>query len=149
MFENVLNKRCDEKGNIPLWDIFLAFLVFDCSLTSTFKELNIGIWTDIQKEFPSTAPVNLGSIGYDGKGGAYISAEVIAKSYQAEGLPLEFYRSYDASWHQPGHYFDRIAAVNTSDLKPCNETALSLEPEYMKQYANMLKLQEIGMALKR
>eukprot|EP00438_Fugacium_kawagutii_P036799 Skav208752 [mRNA] locus=scaffold1871:83569:84351:+ [translate_table: standard] len=89
-------------------------------------------WADIQRYF-STAPVNLGSIGYSGVSGQYILRDVIARALEAEGLPLDFYRNYNASWHNPGMYFDRITAVNTSDLTPCAETHFFDSPK-IQQY---------------
>ena len=83
---------------------------------------NRPIWDDLQRDFPATAPVNVGHIGYNGEAGQYVMPEVLQPA-QAEGLYLEFYRSYNAS-HHPGRFFHRISAVKTSDLKPCNETYL-------------------------
>ena len=91
------------------------------------------IWTKIQKDFPATAPESLGHIGYDGESGQYIASNVVHRAYQAEGLLLDVYNSYDVSWHAPGAYFDRISIVNTSDLTPCNEITLS-SPEGMQRY---------------
>ena len=80
-------------------------------------------WDAIQRDFPATAPVKLGLIGYDGISGQHIMSEVLQRA-EAEGLYLEFYRSYNVSLHHPGLYFDRITKVNTSDLKPCEQTML-------------------------
>ena len=80
-------------------------------------------WDAIQRDFPATAPVKLGLIGYDGISGQHIMSEVLQRA-EAEGLYLEFYRSYNVSLHNPGLYFDRITKVNTSDLKPCEQTML-------------------------
>eukprot|EP00435_Cladocopium_sp_Y103_P010800 s2959_g2.t2 len=89
-------------------------------------------WDKIHRDLPATAPVNLGYIGYDGISGQYILPEVLQRA-EAEGLYLEFYRSYNASVHHPGLYFDRITAVNTSNLKPCTETYL-FNPANMQSY---------------
>ena len=97
---------------------------------------NAEIWDLIQTNFPTTAPVNLGHIGYDGQSGQFISLEVMQRAYRATGLALEFYRSYDAAWNDPGVHFDRITAVDSSQLKPCNETMLS-ESSIMQKYAEL------------
>ena len=82
-------------------------------------------WDTLRRDLPATAPVNLGHIDYDGISGEYTFSAALHRAYEAEGLYLEFYRSYNVSVHNPGLYFDRISAVNTSDLKPCAETPLS------------------------
>lgn len=97
---------------------------------------NAEIWDLIQTNFPTTAPVNLGHIGYNGQSGQFISLEVMQRAYRATGLALEFYRSYDAAWNDPGVHFDRITAVDSSQLKPCNETMLS-ESSIMQKYAEL------------
>lgn len=56
------------------------------------------------------------------------------------------YGSYDASWHTPGVYFDKITAVNTSDLTPCTEIPCC---PTKKPYKIMRKLLETTMAWKR
>lgn len=89
-------------------------------------------WDAIQRDFPATAPVKLGLIGYDGISGQHIMSEVLQRA-EAEGLYLEFYRSYNVSLHHPGLYFDRITKVNTSDLKPCEQTML-FHPANMQNY---------------
>lgn len=48
---------------------------------------------------------------------------------------MHFFGSYDASWHTPGVYFDKITAVNTSDLTPCNEIPWLSDQETMQIYA--------------
>lgn len=97
---------------------------------------NAEIWDLIQNDFPATAPVNLGHIGYDGQGGAFISLEVMERAYRTAGLALEFYRSYDVAWNDPGVHFDRITAVDSSQLKPCNETKL-WESSVIQNYAEV------------
>eukprot|EP00435_Cladocopium_sp_Y103_P031131 s1196_g7.t2 len=57
------------------------------------------IWNQIQQDYPDTAPQNLGSMGYSGVSGPYISREVIESAYDQEGLALEFYRTHNASKH--------------------------------------------------
>ena len=84
---------------------------------------NRPIWDSLQRDYPATAPVNVGHIGYNGESGQYVMPEVLRRAFESEGLYLEFYRDYSASQNS-GIYFDRISAVNTSDLKPCTETFL-------------------------
>lgn len=91
------------------------------------------IWKQIQEDYPDTAPVIVGGMGYKGHAGQYISQEVIETAYAQEGLTLEFYRSHNASWTNPSRYFDNISAINTENIKFCNETRLT-DSKVMEQY---------------
>ncbi|CAK8994853.1 Soluble TNF receptor II (Cytokine response-modifying protein B) [Durusdinium trenchii] len=72
-------------------------------------------------------PRNLGNMGYFGTRSIYLPREVQEAAYEAEGLALQFYLSYNTTWHDATKYF---AQVNGSDssvterLKFCNETRL-------------------------
>ncbi|CAK9044742.1 unnamed protein product [Durusdinium trenchii] len=101
-----------------------------------WTELYTTTWNDIQRDYPATAPLNLGNMGYFGKSSMYLSSEVLSNAYEANGLSLEFYRSYNISWHDPSKFFDKISDVNTSLLKPCGETRL-MESQAMQYYAEL------------
>lgn len=90
-------------------------------------------WDVIQEEYPATAPRSLGSMGYDGRVSLFISQTVRERAWEGEGLSLEFYRSYNVTWHNAARYFDRPQSLNTSLLKRCNETRLMLSRD-MKLY---------------
>eukprot|EP00435_Cladocopium_sp_Y103_P030818 s1196_g7.t1 len=95
------------------------------------------IWNQIQQDYPDTAPQNLGSMGYSGVSGPYISREVIESAYDQEGLALEFYRTHNASKSNPSKYFDDINALNASEtLKTCGETRL-MDSKAMSDYARV------------
>ena len=91
-------------------------------------------WDKIQKDFPATAPVVLGYMGYDGEAGEYLASNVVRKAFETEGLLLDLYGSYHASWHTPGAYFDKITAVNVSDLTPCSENPWLSDQETLQKY---------------
>ena len=55
----------------------------------------------------------------------FLAAARQAEAAQTQGLPLEFYASYDVDWWKPWNYFDQLSAVDTSLLKRCNETQFS------------------------
>ncbi|CAK9028861.1 Ephrin_rec_like domain-containing protein [Durusdinium trenchii] len=93
-------------------------------------------WNQIQQDYPDTAPQNLGGTGYAGLSSDYITQEVQERALSDSGLSLEFYRSYNRSWHDAGQYFDRISQVNTSLLAPCNQSRLMVS-EAMLHYANL------------
>jgi len=96
-----------------------------------------GLWTQIQENYPATAPRILGSSGYMGVAGQFVASDVVDAAIQTEGLALEFYRGYNVSWHNPSQYFDQIGSLNanfTSYLARCNETRLQAS-DAMLQYA--------------
>ena len=85
---------------------------------------------------PLVAPENVGSIGYDGFESFYVNAGPKQVAYEAEGLALEFYRSWNTSWFTPGTYFDVISNFSDGDVRPCEETTLSSQVE-IEQYLNL------------
>ncbi|CAE7627877.1 unnamed protein product [Symbiodinium sp. CCMP2456] len=79
-------------------------------------------WSEIQAKYPSRAPVDLGSMGYDGAISAYFPRSVLAESHFQDGNVLEHYRGWNASWSRNEKYFDTLHAINRSQMHPCNET---------------------------
>jgi len=96
------------------------------------------LWTDLQENYPLTAPENLGSVGYTGVEGEYVQKEILDSAYLKEGLALDYFRGFDARWHNPVEYFHPITAMNLSalDVLPCAETRLS-SPGEMEQYVEV------------
>ena len=82
-------------------------------------------WEKIQSDYPSTSPINLGNMGYDGTGGQYVSANLVDETYKTTGVALDFYRSYDSTFRNVSEYFDPIAAFNISDFQTCAESRFS------------------------
>jgi len=93
------------------------------------------VWDAIQKDYPATAPVNLGGSGYYGRESMYLQASTVATALDTDGATLDFFRSYNVSWHDQSKYFGGISSVNTSLLKPCPETRLVVH-EVMQFYAD-------------
>ena len=77
-------------------------------------------WEIIQKTYPSMAPKSLGNMGYNGFASIYLPRPVQAQAYATEGLALQYYRNWNASWNEPSKYFGLISSVDTSNLMPCN-----------------------------
>lgn len=82
-------------------------------------------WANIRKAYPSMAPKNLGSMGYDGFTSMYLPKPIQERAYATEGLALQYYRSYNSSWHDPAKYFGLISSVDTSKLMPCTASVMS------------------------
>eukprot|EP00438_Fugacium_kawagutii_P023222 Skav215691 [mRNA] locus=scaffold278:447564:449745:- [translate_table: standard] len=91
---------------------------------------------DLDQLYPGAMPVELGSIGYEGSSGVYVLSQILQNALEAEGLALDHYRAYDASWHEPHMYFDNFTAIDVSDLSACEDTPLD-DPTKMEQYANV------------
>ena len=78
-------------------------------------------WQKLQNLFPKSAPVTLGQMGYDGAAADYLPQSVIQNAKQAEGMALQYYAFYNASWYDPSKYFESITSINASKfMMPCN-----------------------------
>eukprot|EP00435_Cladocopium_sp_Y103_P072834 s36_g41.t1 len=104
-----------------------------CGLTSvTYVHINMEAWrefyadewTQVQTLYPNVAPRNLGNGGYSGTTAMYVPLAVQQKAYHAEGISLDFYRDYNASWRTPRNYFSPPGDMDVSKLLPCNATVL-------------------------
>lgn len=51
-----------------------------------------GIWDLVQKNYPATAPKNLGSSGYHGKIGTFLETATVKSALDADGAILDFFR---------------------------------------------------------
>ena len=79
-------------------------------------------------------PVTLGGgMSYETISSLYISGAVNEDALQSEGLSLTYYLNWNASWFQPGRYFDKITDIPTSGLIPCHETFFG-NPAFMASY---------------
>ncbi|CAL1150546.1 unnamed protein product [Cladocopium goreaui] len=102
-------------------------------------------WDDVQRDYPATAPLNLGAMGYVGRVSAFLTSKLQEEAYYSEGLTLEYYRSYNVSWTNPSKYFDNITAIDTSRLKRCNETRTQVHAA-MQQYWEAQLISEVLFA---
>lgn len=78
------------------------------------------VWEEIQNLFPKSSPVNLGNMGYNGESSEYAPQAVIQQGKQTEGVALQYYAFYNASWYDPAKYFESVASINASKyMMPC------------------------------
>lgn len=84
-------------------------------------------------KYPHLVPEDLGSMGYDGVEGIYVTHDIMSEAYESEGLALNFYLSYNQTHHDAKQYFDGIANVNSSRLQWCNNTNL-FNRDHMENY---------------
>eukprot|EP00434_Breviolum_minutum_P002792 symbB.v1.2.002453.t1/scaffold99.1/size346285/9 len=81
---------------------------------------------DLSIEYKADVPLGGGDMGYVGDAGLYVQQSVIDAAQSAEGLALEYYKSYNASWHSPWLYFDNLSSVNvTGSFMKCSESLLN------------------------
>ncbi|CAK9049851.1 unnamed protein product [Durusdinium trenchii] len=119
-------------------------------ITMEMWEAYPSLWADLQKN-KAMAPKALTSMGYDGKTSTYLLKSVQESVAESEGLPLEFYTSYNANWWKPWLYFDNTSSVNaTRFLKKCSETQIfsdSLMRNYLAQTGDSAGVQIIDGAV--
>ena len=82
-------------------------------------------WAFIQKTYGTMAPKSLGNMGYDGFTSIYFPKPVQLQAYSTEGVALQYYRNWNASWYQPWKYFGLISSVDTSKLMPCSASVMT------------------------
>lgn len=94
--------------------------------TSTYED-------QMRDTLGSRMPENVGQIGYEGFEGMFLSKEVMDVAMKEHGLPLEYYKSYNASWHSPGRFFSNFTNIPVDGLQPCSKTKFYL-PIYVNKY---------------
>ncbi|CAJ1399347.1 unnamed protein product [Effrenium voratum] len=125
-------------------------------------EVHVGLdsWTgsgyplfeQMERENPSIAPVDLGSMGYDGEESLYVSDPVRQAAFEEFGLALDFYKAYNTSHHNPKKYFDSVSDINISEVAWCNTTEftnperISLYLQYSGDYAGAVQVDETYVA---
>ncbi|CAJ1337595.1 unnamed protein product [Effrenium voratum] len=106
----------------------------------------------MERENPSIAPVDLGSMGYDGEESLYVSDPVRQAAFEEFGLALDFYKAYNTSHHNPKKYFDSVSDINISEVAWCNTTEftnperISLYLQYSGDYAGAVQVDETYVA---
>ncbi|CAE7270599.1 elmMI, partial [Symbiodinium sp. KB8] len=86
-------------------------------------------WSSWAREIGEHAPVNLGSIGYQGKEGLYVMETALQKALEGRGLALEYYRSYNASWFYPARYASVVSDVDLNKLQACADSVEGYFPD--------------------
>lgn len=80
----------------------------------------------LSNEYKADVPLGGGDMGYVGDAGLYVQQSVIDAAQSSEGLALEYYKSYNASWHRPWLYFDDLSGINiTANFLKCSESLLN------------------------
>eukprot|EP00928_Gymnodinium_smaydae_P005213 TRINITY_DN11791_c0_g1_i1.p1 TRINITY_DN11791_c0_g1~~TRINITY_DN11791_c0_g1_i1.p1 ORF type:complete len:621 (-),score=20.39 TRINITY_DN11791_c0_g1_i1:107-1969(-) len=85
------------------------------------------------KRLPDVMPVKMSPVGYESGEGVYVSSRVASAALADDGVALDYYRSYNVSWHDVRTYFDNYLAISPRQLKRCNESRLS-SPSHAEHY---------------
>ncbi|CAE7346983.1 unnamed protein product [Symbiodinium natans] len=117
-----------------------------CGQPVTYNHINLEAWSEgyqnewklIQSRYASMAPVDVGSMGYEGVSSHFIRQSVRRQAYHEGGTVLDFYRGWNMSWSQPSKYFDDLASISRSLLVPCAQT------RFMSTEANQIYLRITG-----
>eukprot|EP00434_Breviolum_minutum_P006393 symbB.v1.2.005641.t1/scaffold331.1/size227729/1 len=72
-------------------------------------------------------------MGYHGEESLFVTTHIMNKAFEAEGLSLNFYRSYNTTHHNAKKYFGGISEIRSALLKPCGETIL-MNVGFMENY---------------
>ena len=83
-------------------------------------------WEKIQNLYPKSAPDFVGNMGYYGTSSEYVPRQVVQAAKQGEGMALQYYAFYNASWYDPSKYFESIDSINaTKFMMPCSKSIFS------------------------
>ncbi|CAE7674717.1 RPS6 [Symbiodinium sp. CCMP2592] len=101
---------------------------WECTEATARSHVALDVWVtgknaelqDFEEQNPSRSPEDLGSIGYAGHNALCLSGAVRDAAYGAIGLALEFYKSYNLSYHQANSFFDPLSELKLEDFLPCN-----------------------------
>ncbi|CAK9075314.1 unnamed protein product [Durusdinium trenchii] len=80
------------------------------------------VWETLQNEYPGVAAKNLGNMGYEGVTSTFVPKRVIGEAEQAEGIALQYFKYWNASWYQPSKYFESISAIPSGLTKLCSDS---------------------------
>lgn len=114
----------------------------ECNVASAPTHVFLEAWAPftswavpwMKATFPEYFPADLGSIGYSGMEGLWIPRALRDEAVRDEGLPLEFYMTYDAAWHNVSKYFLRLDEFPVDLLSACTSW-VSHSSSYLSNYA--------------
>ena len=107
---NITHPACDQP------------LTYNHIMMESWSEGYAKDWQQIQAQYPSRAPVDLGSIGYEGISGYFLPKVISDGAYNQDGVMLEYHRAWNASWLDSTRYFDTLDSVDRGTMVPCSRT---------------------------
>lgn len=108
----------------------------------TFAHYLTSAITRLEEHFPARRPTNLGEVGYSATEGTFFRSSTLLRAISEEGMGLDSYRFYNASWYDPGKYFDTldyvdavIANITTTGAYSCSTMPVLTDHPQMSHYA--------------
>ena len=100
----------------------------DCQVKGARSDIVLDAWlTHALQFFEEFQQVNgqvaedLGSMGYVGSDGLHVKGSVLEDAAN-DGLALEYYKSYNRTFHEPQKYFDTLWELPEEQLLKCNDS---------------------------
>ncbi|CAE7597097.1 SVEP1 [Symbiodinium natans] len=116
------------------------YVTASCFGNATRKHLTLSLIDgDLHEQDTALAgkvPKQLGALGMWRSTTLCMHKDAVDDALAAEGLPLRYYESWNASWNQPGRYFDNYTAIPTNHLQPCATSFLG-NPGFMARYVRI------------
>lgn len=105
-------------------------------LFETFKDLLpfCGMLLQRNQGNAAIAPEDLGSMGYDGDHNLFVKGTIRDEAYRDSGLSLDFYKSYNTTFHSPQEYFGKLSDLNPQDFFLCDADGL--------EFSNALRMSD-------
>ncbi|CAK9089147.1 unnamed protein product [Durusdinium trenchii] len=158
-FHSEIHEKLGASGASPIWAL-AGCRDFDaaqydqkqCGESETVMHVSLDSWigsysslyAQMRKDHPTTAPLDLGSMGYSGEESVYVQTYILDEAYRSDGLALDFYKSflaedlpspatsavlgtagYDVTHHNAKKHFSSIHAIPLNEMARCNETDFS------------------------
>ncbi|CAK8998651.1 unnamed protein product [Durusdinium trenchii] len=80
------------------------------------------VWETLQNEYAGVAAKNLGNMGYEGLTSTFIPKPVQQEAYRTQGMALQYFKYWNASWYQPSKYFESISVIPSGLTKLCSDS---------------------------
>lgn len=80
-----------------------------------------GAQARISDLYPDTAAVLIGNMGYYGHQGIFVPGPALQLGRSQGQLPLRYYESYNASWHDVSPFFANLSSIPSDGLLPCSK----------------------------
>ena len=133
-----------DQDSIPLFSDAIATFAcsdMDCQTRHGKTDILLDAWlsdnpqkfADWQLAHPQIVE-DLGSMGYASTSGMFLRGSVLEHAREDSGLPLEYYKSYDLSFHQPYRYFDTLWDLNASELLGCTAVPDFMDSARIKNF---------------
>lgn len=114
----------------------------DCSQSQVNSHVAVETWLaeaitlfqNFQESNAAKAPEDLGSMGYNGDHNLFVKGSIRDIAYQDSGLALDFYKSFNTTFHKPQKYFGHLEDLDPEDFFLCDADGL--------EFSNALRMSD-------